>query len=150
MSTRRQATPTSPRGLLPDGTVRTTGWLVISGRPVSSGVLTAIAFAFIPFATMPWSEVSFLPLCTAAAGYGIWKLFTTLVCPASEARNLGACPAYRLAPWQDVRLHGEIGPVTRLVDVSLHPGGQVRVELSGGDVLHWAADHPVQLVRLVN
>ncbi|MCP3800171.1 hypothetical protein NLX83_12970 [Allokutzneria sp. A3M-2-11 16] len=150
MSTKTRLGSTPPRGLLLDGTVRTTGWLMIAGRPVSSGVLAAIAFAFIPFATMAWGDVGFLPLFTAAAGYGMWKLYTTLVCPASRARNLGPCPAYRLAPGQDVRLHGDIGPVTRLVDVSLHPGGQVRVVVSGGRELHWAADRPVQLVRLVN
>lgn len=139
-----------PRGLLPDGTVRTTGWLVIGDRQISSGVLLGLAFFFVPFVTAPWSSVGVLPLFTAATGYGLWKLFTAVLFPASRAQNLGACPAYRLAPGQDVRLHGEIGPVARLVDVGLHGGGVVRIVISGGTELWWTADRAVQLVRLVD
>jgi hypothetical protein len=66
---------TAPRGLRPDGMVRTTGWVQFGKLPVSSGFCAAQA-AFL--ATAPLAPIaSWLPVVAAPVGYLGWKLCIT-------------------------------------------------------------------------
>ncbi|MET9224328.1 hypothetical protein [Lentzea sp. NPDC003310] len=143
-----------PRGLTPDGLVRTTGWLQAGDHPVSSVLLAALA-------GLLWALVAAAALVTerpVAAGVltltvpvvcGVfWWLLTTRLRPASTARNVGTSPAAELEPGDLVRLHGSSGPVGRVDEVV--PGqDDVRVVLHGGQQRTWANGDTVRLVDLL-
>jgi hypothetical protein len=143
-----------PSGLLDDGLVRTTGWLQLGARPISSGLVAALVClphaVVLALALMPASPVAalltalLLPLVCA----GVRLLVHTLV-PASRARNVEVLPAGDLTAGLAVRLYGSIGLVGRIRSTAV-ADGQVDVGFEGGTTFTWAADRPVQVVELLS
>ncbi|MGW6447353.1 hypothetical protein [Lentzea sp. NPDC055074] len=143
-----------PRGLTEDGWVRTTGWLQVGDHPVSSALLATLA-------GLLWALVGAAALVTerpVAAGvltlalpvlFGTsWWLLTTRLRPASTARNVGTSRADELEPGDLVRLHGSIGPVGRVTDVSV--GEDVQVVFHGARQRRtWPRDQVVHLAELL-
>ncbi|SFR27975.1 hypothetical protein SAMN04488564_11286 [Lentzea waywayandensis] len=143
----------TPRGLTPGGWVRTTGWLQVGDHPVSSallaavvGLLGAVVVAAALVGTHPVAA-GVLVLTTPVVCGGAWWLFTTRLKPASPARNIGTTPADELAPGDNVRLFGSIGPVGRVAAVAI--GEDVEVDFHGGARQSWPRDRTVHLVRLL-
>jgi hypothetical protein len=144
-----QAEP-SPRGLLDDGLVRTTGWLQFGTRGVRSEVVCALIFLLhglvIAVALVVSNPVlaGITVLAAAPCGCVLWRLTTVLLRPASRARNTHTIEARHLAPADWVRLHGSIGPVGRVGSVTTPDGGQeLNVRFAGGTRKDWPADHEV-------
>ncbi|MCP2262051.1 hypothetical protein LX15_005783 [Streptoalloteichus tenebrarius] len=135
-----------PRGLLADGTVRTTGWIVIGGRVVSSAALAGVAAWLLLITALPTGTVSLLSIPGGVAVYGLWKLVTARLRPASHVRPLGRVDPLDLRPGQWVRLFGPIGPVGEVVAVDGAPGGPVHVR-TGGGVFQWAPGERAYLVQ---
>ncbi|GGM76167.1 hypothetical protein GCM10011609_10120 [Lentzea pudingi] len=143
-----------PRGLTPDGWVRTTGWLQVGDHPVSSALLAALAgllWALVGAAVL----VSEFPVAagvltlTVPVVFGVsWWLFTTRVRPASTARNIGTSRADELEPGDLVRLHGSIGPIGRVSEVAAED--DVEVVFHGGERRSWAREHAVHLAELLS
>jgi hypothetical protein len=144
--TRQLPDGSMPRGLCPNGIVRTTGWLQIGRTPISSGLWVVLAglFLTIPFG-LPW-----LPFLTAALGFAGWKVWTLRVRPASRAVNLESKPVAELLPGEWFRLYGTAGPVGEVEALQLDPSGWLRVWLHGGRELTLAPGYPVRRVELRN
>ena len=136
----------TPRGLCPDGIVRTTGWLQVGRTPISSGLWTVLAAFFL---TIPLGP-SWLPFLAAVVGFAAWKAWTLRVRPASRAVNLESKPVAELLPGERFRLYGSAGPVGEVDALQLDAGGWLRVWLHGGQELTLAPDHQVQRVELRN
>ncbi|MEV6606839.1 hypothetical protein [Kutzneria sp. NPDC051319] len=134
----------TPRGLCPNGIVRTTGWLQVEGTPISSGLWAVLAglFLTVPFG-VPW-----LPFLFAALAFAGWKAWTLWVRPSSRARNLEPKPAAELLPGEWFRLYGTAGPVGAVDALQLDPDGWLRVWLHGGRELTMAPGYPVRPVEL--
>src|SRR5437763_10221711 len=120
-----------PRGLLPNGMVRTTGWLRVGRVPVSTGVWPALAAAL---GTLP-SGVPWLPFPCAAAGFALWQVWIRYVQPTSSAVNLDSVPALELRPDDWFRPYGVIGPAAPVLDVESAPADHLRSTNRGGRVL---------------
>ncbi|WP_199440416.1 hypothetical protein [Umezawaea beigongshangensis] len=122
----------APRGLMPDGVVRTTGWLQVARRPISSGVWAVLVgfFAGLPLVSSPGT--AWLPLLTPVVAWGLWKLWTIRLRPASKAVNTGLVPAAHLVAGDLVRLYGSAGPVGVVGAVGADAAGGVRLRLVGG------------------
>ena len=120
----------TPRGLRPDGTIRTTGWLQIGGRTVSSGLWAALAGLALGLALIDFS--GWLPPIFAAAGGLGWFVLTRWIRPASAAVNTVHAPVERLEPGTAVRLHGPIGPVGIVEDVVPLRRNRMRIDFDGG------------------
>jgi hypothetical protein len=121
---------TAPRGLRPDGTVRTTGWAQLGKLRVSSGFCAAQA-AFLVTAPLvqviPWIPVVATPL-----GYVAWKLYSTKWFPASQAVNVRRTRVEELTAGQLIRLYGAAGPVGEVSGVAGDAAGRIRLRLVGG------------------
>jgi hypothetical protein len=126
----------TPRGLRPDGMVRTTGWLQLGRVPVSSGVWPALAMGLLA------------PLPCAAAGFLLWELWTRYVQPSSRVVNLDSAPASELRPDDWFRPYGGIGPAAQVAQTRPVPDDLVRITLRGGRELTLAPDYRVRRVRL--
>ena len=136
----------TPRGLCPNGMVRTTGWLQIGGTPISSGLWATLAGFFL---TIPF-DVSWLPWLAAALGFAGWKTWTLRVQPSSRVVNLESKPVAELLPGEWFRLYGSAGPVAEVEALQLEQSGWLRVWLRGGRELTLAPDYQVRRVRLRN
>ena len=143
-----------PRGLTAQGWIRTTGWLQIGDRPVSSAFVAAAAgFLWAPIvavtlmAEFPVAAGVLVVTTPAVAGVA-WWFFTTCVKPASSARNTGQKHASDLHAGDVVRLCGSIGPVGRVTAV-VH-GDVVRVDFHGGGRQSWAASRVVHVAELLS
>ncbi|AHI01924.1 hypothetical protein GCM10010174_86010 [Kutzneria viridogrisea] len=121
----------TPIGLLPDGTVRTTGWVQLWRLPVSSGLWALLAGFWL---TLPigLNGISLAPLIGAVLGYALWRMWTLLLRPSSRAVNLGLVPASELAGGELVRVYGSAGPVGQVAAVAANATGTVLVRLVGG------------------
>ncbi|RRO20563.1 hypothetical protein EIL87_01375 [Saccharopolyspora rhizosphaerae] len=139
-----QAPPTPPRGTLPDGTIRTTGWLQIGPVTISSGVWAALSGLAAGLAlTWLWT---WLPLVLAVAGVLAWWTWTRRLRPASRATNLRRLPAARLRPGMPVRLYGPIGPVGIVEDIEADE--LVKVTFTSGHRRRLRPQHPCHLVEV--
>ncbi|AHI01925.1 hypothetical protein GCM10010174_85990 [Kutzneria viridogrisea] len=139
----------TPRGLCPDGTVRTTGWLQAGTTPISSGLWALLGGLFL---TIPFAggrpALTWLPLVSAAFVFGAWKSWTVLVRPASKAVNTRLDPAGELRPGEWVRLYGSAGPVGQVEALHFAEDGQLHLWLVGGLEQVLAAEQPVWRVEL--
>lgn len=143
-----------PRGLTPDGWVRTTGWLQFGDRPVGSayivalaGLLWALVVAFALLPTTPVASGAVTLLVPVLAGMS-WSFFITRVKPASAARNIGTTRAADLSPGDTVRLCGSIGPVGHVTAVTVDE--DIRIDFHRGVHRSWAPDHVVHRVELLD
>lgn len=144
-----------PRGLLDDGLVRTTGWVQLGDRPVSSGAVCAllslphavvVAIALRDTSTFAAIlAVMLLPLIAS----GIWLLANALL-PASKARNVEVLRAGDLTVGQPVRLYGSIGVVGRIRAITAVSEDAVEVRFAGGTTRTWVVDHQVHAVELLD
>ena len=134
----------TPRGLCPNGMVRTTGWLQIGRVPISSGVWPALAGGLLslPFG-VPW-----LPFPSAAAGFALWQIWIRYVQPSSRAVNLESTPASELRPGDWFRPYGGIGPAAQVAETRVVDGDLLHVRLHGGRELTLSPDFRVRRVRL--
>ena len=136
----------TPRGLCPNGMVRTTGWLQIARTPISSGLWATLAGFFL---TIPLGG-TWQPFLAAALGFAGWKLWTLRIQPSSRAVNLESKPVAELLPGEWFRLYGSAGPVGEVEALQLDPGGWLHVWLYGGRQLTLAPDYRVRRVQLRN
>lgn len=143
------ANGSTPHGLCPNGTVRTTGWLQIGYRPISSGLWAVLGgfFLTLPLARGP---LLWLPFVCALAGYALWKMFTMVVHPCSRAVNYSPCTAGELFAGQLIRLYGSAGPVGEIVEVEEDTEGWQHIWLFGGEELVFEPTHRVWRVELRN
>jgi hypothetical protein len=144
----------TPRGLTAGGWVRTTGWLQFGDHPVSSalmaallGMLCAMVTAVLLVSTFPVAAGVLVVVVPLLSGAG-WGILTTLVKPASTARNLGTKHADKLSPGDVVRLYGSIGPVGQVTAVTFDEG--VRVSFHGGGHRSWARRERVHVAELLS
>lgn len=137
--------PPPPRGQRPDGTIRTTGWLQLGRRPISSGLWAALAGAAPGLALTdlaPWLPVA-LPVLTCTA----WYATTRWLRPASPAVNRERVRADELLPGDPVRIYGPIGPVG-IVEQATPSGDQVLVRFTGGTQRFLPADARCHVAHL--
>lgn len=134
----------TPHGLRPNGIVRTTGWLQLGRRPVSSGLWATLAGFVL---TVPFGSV-WLPFLTAALGFAGWRVWIRRLRPASRAVNLALKPVTELEPGEWVRLYGSAGPVGEVEAIQLDHDGRLRVWLHGGQELATPSDRWVRPVEL--
>ncbi|GAA2793840.1 hypothetical protein [Saccharopolyspora taberi] len=120
----------TPRGLRPDGTIRTTGWLQLGHRTISSGLWAALTGLTLGLALIDLT--SWLPLILTATGYATWHAQTRWIRPASTAVNLHRTTADRLTPGTAIRLHGPIGPVGIVDEITPVRRNRIRIDLDGG------------------
>ncbi len=134
----------TPRGLRPNGMVRTTGFVQVGRAPVSSGVWPALAVGLValPFGP-PW-----LPVPCAAAGFLLWEVWIRYVQPCSRAVNLDSVPAVELRADDWFRPYGGIGPAGQVARTRVDPDDLVHVTLRGGRELTLSPDFQVRRVRL--
>jgi hypothetical protein len=134
----------TPRGLCPNGMVRTTGWVQIGHTPISSGLWATLAgFSLtVPFG-LPW-----LSFVTAILGYGAWKSWVLFVRPSSRAVNIDTVAMAELLPGQWFRLYGSAGPAGEVEAVDFDPAGWPHVWLAGGRELTLSPDHRVHRIEL--
>lgn len=119
----------APRGLRPDGTVRTTGWAQLGNTPIPTGLMAALA-AFS--AAVPLVSVApLVPVVAPPIGYLAWKLGTRWR-PASQAVNTRRVPIAALTAGQQIRLYGTAGPVGEVSAVTAGETGRVKVRMVGG------------------
>jgi hypothetical protein len=143
-----------PRGLTAQGWVRTTGWLQIGDRPVSSAyVAAAVGFLWAPIVAVTLMAefpvaAGVLVIATPALSGVAWWFFTTCVKPASSARNVGQKHASDLLSGDVVRLCGSIGPVGRVTAV-VHDD-VVIVDFHGGGRQSWAPSRVVHVAELLS
>jgi hypothetical protein len=133
----------APRGLRPDGTVRTTGWAQLGNVPIPTGFLAALAAfsAAVPLVSM----APLVPVVAPPIGYLAWKLGTRRR-PASQAVNTRRVPIAELTAGQQVRLYGTAGPVGEVSAVTPGAGGQLRVRMAGGlEILRRPEQHMWQV-----
>lgn len=134
----------TPRGLRPNGMVRTTGWLQLGRLPVSSGLWPALAGGLLglPYGP-PW-----LPIPFAVAGFTLWEVWIRYVQPSSHAVNLESASAADLRPDDWFRPYGGVGPAAQVAETRDEPDDLVRITLRGGRVLTLSPDYRVRRVRL--
>ncbi|ANZ40300.1 hypothetical protein BBK82_34000 [Lentzea guizhouensis] len=143
----------APRGLTPGGWVRTTGWLQVGHHAVSSPLLaatTSTLWALVAAAALVRTFpvlAGVLVLATPVVCGGSWWLVTARIKPASPARNTGTKHADELAAGDVVRLHGSIGPVGRVVAVTV--GERAEVVFHGGSHGSWDRGRTVHLAQLL-
>jgi hypothetical protein len=119
----------TPRGLRPDGTVRTTGWAQLGTMPIPTGFMAALA---VFSAAVPLVSVAPLaPVVAPPIGYLAWKLGARWR-PASQAVNTRRVTIAALTAGQQIRLYGTAGPVGEVSAVSVDEAGHVRVRMVGG------------------
>ncbi|TDD32403.1 hypothetical protein [Saccharopolyspora elongata] len=140
--------PPPPRGHRPDGTIRTTGWLQLGARPISSGLWAALAGAALGLALIDLNI--WLPLILPAAAYALWFATTRWIRPASAATNLEQVYADELLPGDAIRVYGPIGPVGIVDQVTPATNEQVLVRFTGGTQRFLPADARCHLVALRN
>ncbi|MEU6265059.1 hypothetical protein [Saccharopolyspora shandongensis] len=140
--------PPPPRGHQPDGTIRTTGWLQLGTRPISSGLWAALAGAALGLALIDLN--TWLPLVLPAAAYVLWFATTRWIRPASAATNLEQVYADELLPGDAIRIYGPIGPVGVVDQVTQAANEQVLVRFAGGTQRFLPADARCHLVALRN
>lgn len=143
-----------PRGLTEGGWVRTTGWLQVGDHPVSSahvaalaGLLWAVAGAAVLVRDFPVTAGILVLTAPVVCGV-VWWLVTTLLRPASTARNVATKPADELSPGDVVRLYGSIGPIGLVTAVTV--GDDIRVACHGGVNRSFARRQPVYIAELRN
>jgi hypothetical protein len=134
----------TPRGLRPNGMVRTTGWLQFGRVPVSSGVWPALAVGLL---TLPFG-VPWLPIPGAVTGFGLWVVWIRYVQPSSPVVKLDSAAASELRPDDWFRPYGGVGPAAQVAHTRPEPDDLVRITLRGGRVLTLAPDYRVRRVRL--
>lgn len=135
----------APRGLLPDGTVRTTGWGQFGSMPVSTGVMAALAAfsAAVPLASM----APLIPVVAPPIGYLAWRLGAKWR-PASQAVNTRRVPTAALTAGQLIRLYGTAGPVGEVSTVTADETGRLKVRMVGGLELLRRPDQQIWQVDL--
>ncbi|MFC0541820.1 hypothetical protein [Kutzneria chonburiensis] len=151
----RLADGTSPRGLQPTGLVRTTGWLQIGSRPVSSAFLAAlaafpVAAALVAALMTTVPVVGLLIVLLPTLCYGGWRLLTIRVRPASAARDLGTAEVDDVAEGSWIRLHGAIGPVAQVASTSADESALVEVTFVGGGSRSWPSGHRLHLAEVLD
>ncbi|MEU0885642.1 hypothetical protein ABZ345_44265 [Lentzea sp. NPDC005914] len=119
----------APRGLRPDGTVRTTGWAQFANMPISTGFLTALAAFSAAVPLVPVAPL--IPVVAPPIGYLAWKLGTRWR-PASQAVNTRRVPIAALTAGQQIRLYGTAGPVGEVSTVTASATGHLKVRMVGG------------------
>jgi hypothetical protein len=119
----------APRGLLPDGTVRTTGWAQFGNMPIPTGFLVALAALSAAVPLVPVAPL--VPVVAPPIGYLAWKLGTRWR-PASQAVNTRRVPIAALTAGQQIRLYGTAGPVGEVRSVTANATGHLRVRMVGG------------------
>lgn len=143
----------TPRGLLELGLVRTTSWLQIGMRPVSSALVAALAAlpiaVVIVAALARTTPVSGLVALLPALCYAGWRLLTVRLRPASTARNLGVASAEEVVAGSWVRLHGQIGPVAQVASTRVEDA-TVEVTFVGGAGRSWPHGHRLQLAEVLD
>ncbi|MBB5158329.1 hypothetical protein [Saccharopolyspora phatthalungensis] len=144
--------PTQPgqpaRGRQPDGTIRTTGWLQLGRWPISSGLWAALAGAALGLALI--DLYTWLPLILATTAYATWFAAIRWVRPASAATNLELVYADELEPDDAIRIHGPIGPVGIVDQITPANSQQVLIRFTGGTQRFLPADTRCHLVKLRN
>ncbi|HEY8371830.1 MAG TPA: hypothetical protein VIL00_03710 [Pseudonocardiaceae bacterium] len=138
-----------PRGLQPDGTIRTTGWLSVRGRLVGAPPIAALTAFLLSFPLLNPQDGDSFPLGIGLLGYLVGLLYVRSIRPSSRVRPLPPIPASQLCPGQFVRLYGTIGPVGEVVAVAGRADGSVLVRVAGGNEYLWAPDeraYPVVLL----
>ncbi|MCO1578958.1 hypothetical protein M8C13_24700 [Crossiella sp. SN42] len=118
----------TPRGLSADGLVRTTGWLIIGGRPVPTPALTALAGAAVLTPVLGWLGLAI----GLVAGFGCWQLVISWLQPASRFTAGPAVLASVLRPGQWARLYGSLGPVGQVSGTAATASGDLVVRFRGG------------------
>ena len=144
------AVPASPpppraRGLRPDGTIRTTGWLQAGPYPISSGIWASLAGLVVGAALF---GVSLPSLIAAAGAWAVWKIATRWIWPASVVVNQRQVRARELEPGMCVRIYGRIGPAAVIGGVTPVRREQVRLHFTGGSDRVVPATACCQLVEL--
>jgi hypothetical protein len=119
----------APRGLRPDGTVRTTGWVQFGNMPIPTGFLAALAAfsAAVPLASL----APLVPVVAPPIGYLAWRLGARWR-PASRAVNTRRVPIAALTAGQQIRLYGTAGPVGEVSTVTTGATGHLKVRMVGG------------------
>ena len=150
-----KAESTSPKGQLDDGLIRTTGWVQLGSRPVSSGVVAALIClphaVVVAIALRQTSSVAallaivLLPLIVS----GGWFLTNALL-PASKARNVEVRRTGDLAVGLPVRLYGSIGVVGMVRALNAVSADEVEVRFAGGTTRTWTNDRQVHVVELLD
>lgn len=141
------ANGSTPRGLLPDGSVRTTGWLLLGNRLISSGLLSALFAAGLTFALLPEPEWA---AGAAVLGFLLWVLCRRWLRPASRVRGQRRIEAAELAEGMFVRRYGQIGPVARVETATPWTDGMVAVHFTGGEQARWAPTRQVWVVEVLD
>jgi hypothetical protein len=144
----------TPRGLVGNGIVRTTGWLQFGHRLVSSAFVAALAglpVAAVIIAALVTTvpPVGGLIALLPALCYGGWRLLTFRLVPASVARNLGAVAVEDVEAGGWLRLHGSIGPVAQ-VDSTRAGSTVVEVTFVGGICQSWPRGHRLQAAEVLD
>lgn len=119
----------APRGLRPDGTVRTTGWVQFGNVPIPTGFLAALAAfsAAVPLVSL----APLVPVVAPPIGYLAWRLGARWR-PASQAVNTRRVPTAALTAGQQIRLYGTAGPVGEVSTVTTGVTGHLKVRMVGG------------------
>ncbi|MER7011796.1 hypothetical protein ABT324_10250 [Saccharopolyspora sp. NPDC000359] len=138
--------PPPPRGQRPDGTIRTTGWLQLGRHPISSGVWAALAGAASGFALIDLA--TWLPAALPALTCTAWYATTRWLRPTSPAVNRERVRADELLPGDPIRLHGPIGPVGIVEQVTPDTQQHVRIRFTGGTHQTLPADTRCHVVHL--
>jgi hypothetical protein len=148
-----------PRGLAEQGLVRTTGWLQLGTRVVSSGLVTALISLLISVVAAV-TLLSAYPLVSGTCilllpigGYAVWYVITMRLVPASTARNIETVAVADLQPGTWIRLHGTIGPVGQVARVQSElerplSARHYDVTFFGGVSMIWPSTHQVHVVDL--
>jgi hypothetical protein len=119
----------APRGLRPDGSVRTTGWAQFGNVPIPTGFLAALAAFSAAVPLVPVAPL--IPVVAPPIGYLAWKLGTRRW-PASQAVNTRRVPISALTAGQQIRLYGTAGPVGEVSTVTTSATGHLKVRMVGG------------------
>jgi hypothetical protein len=147
--------PKPPHGLVAQGLVRTTGWLQVGTRPISSGLIVAVigllVALVIAIPALPTDPVVgvLIPLLPEV-GYAGWWMLITRILPASSARNVKTVAAEELPAGSWVRLHGSIGPVGEVESTCPRGDAAIEVTFTGGATKIWLRDDPLHVVELLN
>lgn len=152
-STLESGTAGRLRGQAEDGLVRTTGWLRLGGRRVSSGLVATVVgllLSLVPAAAL----LPHVPVVSGACVVGgplafslVWWLTVTRLAPASRAHTIGTRRADRLVAGQWIRLYGRNGPVGKVATVTTKDDDTV-VEFAGGATRTWPATQQVFVAEL--
>lgn len=141
-----ESQPATARGLRPDGTIRTTGWLQIGTVVVSSGVWAALLG--LTAACLLFPHQPLLSSIVAVCGWTLWKVTTVWIRPASTAINRDTVAAADLTPGACLRIYGPIGPVGVLHGISSGRRGRVRLHFGRDTYRYVPADTPCHRVEI--